>query len=309
MRPAGDRDGFYMNGIIIVDKPAGITSFDVVGRLRRLTGERRVGHAGTLDPMATGVLPLFFGAATKAISLLPCQDKTYIAGLRLGMTTDTGDLTGRVKSRGDFPPRKEPLLRALERFRGPVSQTPPMYSAVHYRGRHLYEYARAGREVPRTARTVQIYGLSLRQAREEAGEYTLEVSCSKGTYIRTLVEDIGAELGCGAVMTSLRRIFAAGFSLEQAHSLPELEKRRAEGGLESCLLSTETPFGAFPAVEVTEKQAVRFCHGGGLALERLREPPEEGLCRLRSGERFLGLGRVDRETRELRVAMLQARPE
>lgn len=298
-----------MDGIIVVDKPAGLTSFDVVGRLRRLTGERRVGHAGTLDPMATGVLPLFFGAATRLVSRLPCQDKTYVARLQLGVTTDTGDVTGRELSRADFPRRKEPLLAALEQFRGPVSQLPPMYSAVRYHGRHLYEYARAGEEAPRAARTVTIYSLALRGAQKEAGTYTLEVSCSKGTYIRTLVEDIGAVLGCGAVMTALRRTFAAGFSIGQAYTIAELEDRQSRGELEQSFLSAEEPFGGLPAVEVTEKQAGRFCHGGGLALDRLPAPPEEGLCRVRAEDRFLGLGRVDREARELRVAVLLARPE
>lgn len=298
-----------MNGIVVVDKPAGLTSFDVVGRLRRLTGERRVGHAGTLDPMATGVLPLFFGTATKLVGLLPCQDKRYIAELQLGLTTDTGDITGRELSRAEFPRQKAALLAALEKFRGPVSQLPPMYSAVRVHGRHLYEYARAGEDAPRAARTVTIYGLALRAAQEEAGTYTLEVACSKGTYIRTLVEDIGAALGCGAVMTALRRTFAAGFALGQAHTLVELEDRRGRGELAGCFLDAEEPFGDLPAVEATEKQAVRFCHGGGLALERLLSPPEEGLCRVRAGGNFLGLARVDRELRELRVAVLLARPE
>lgn len=298
-----------MNGIVIVDKPAGLTSFDVVGRLRRLTGERRVGHAGTLDPMATGVLPLFFGAATRLVSLLPCQDKKYIAGLQLGVTTDTGDITGRERSRMEFPRQKEPLLAALAQFRGPVSQVPPMYSAVRVHGRHLYEYARAGEDAPRAARTVTIYDLRLLEAQEAAGRYTLEVACSKGTYIRTLVEDIGAVLGCGAVMTALRRTFAAGFSIGQAHTLAELEDRQARGELPGAFLEAEAPFLALPAVEITEKQAARFCHGGGLAFERLPSPPEEGLCRVRFSGACLGLARADREARELRVAVLLARPE
>lgn len=298
-----------MDGIIVVDKPAGITSFDVVSRLRRLTGERRVGHAGTLDPMATGVLPLFFGTATKLISLLPCQDKAYTAALRLGITTDTGDITGSVHSRANYPRQKEPLLAALEHFRGRVSQLPPMYSAVHYQGRHLYEYARAGEEVPRQPREVTIYGLSLREAREEAGEYTLDVTCSKGTYIRTLIEDIGAALGCGAVMTALRRTAAAGFSLEQARTLEELTGRQIDGELAGCVLDAETPFVDLPAVEVTPRQAARFCHGGSLARERLGAPPANGLCRVRGAGRFLGLARVADETGELRVAALLARPE
>ena len=295
-----------MNGIIIVDKPAGITSFDVVSRLRKLTGERKIGHAGTLDPMATGVLPLFLGSATHAVSLLPCQDKRYAAGLRLGVTTDTGDITGRVLSRADVHVTGDEFIRAAESFRGPILQTPPMVSAVRYQGRHLYDYARAGIEVPRPPRPVTFYELAARTVDESAGEYGLEVACSKGTYIRTLVTDIGQRLGCGAAMTSLRRTFAAGFPIGSAFTLEQIARLSADGRLEECRMDVETAFASLPAVEVTPRQAVRFRNGGGLSLQRVDAAPSEGNCRVRGDGRLLGIACVDREAQELRVAALFA---
>lgn len=295
-----------MNGIIIVDKPAGITSFDVVSRLRKLTGERKIGHAGTLDPMATGVLPLFLGSATRAVSLLPCQDKRYTAGMKLGITTDTGDITGHILSRAGVHATGEDVIRTAESFRGPILQTPPMVSAVRYQGHHLYEYARAGVEVPRPPRPVTVYDLAVRSTDEAAGEYELEVSCSKGTYIRTLITDIGQRLGGGAVMTSLRRTFAAGFPIESAFTLEQLARLAADGRLEECRLDIETPFSSLPAVEVTSRQAVRFRNGGGLSLRRVDAAPSEGSCRVWGEGRLLGIARVDQDAQELRVAALFA---
>ena len=210
------------NGIIIIDKPAGWTSMDVCAKLRGIFHERRVGHAGTRDPMATGILPVFIGRATRAVEYASQGDKEYVAALRLGVVTNTQDTTGTVLEThpaGDIP--RETLERALEGFRGEIRQIPPMYSAVKVGGKKLYELARKGREVEREARLVTIHDLELLAEApfgwpEEESTWFLRVRCSKGTYIRTLCHDIGQALGCGGAMSALRRTMACGFSLEEA---------------------------------------------------------------------------------------------
>ena len=195
-------------GILCIDKPEGFTSFDVVAKLRGIARERRVGHAGTLDPMATGVLPLFFGRATKACDILPRQDKRYLASFKLGVTTDTQDITGTVLSE-QTPDADEARVRAAAAgLVGDIMQTPPMYSAVRVNGQRLYELARRGVEVERAARPVTVYSIDFTACDVQANTFTIDVHCSKGTYIRTLIADIGAALGCGAVMTALRRTMA-----------------------------------------------------------------------------------------------------
>ena len=190
------------NGILCIDKPEGFTSFDVVAKLRGIARERRVGHAGTLDPMATGVLPLFFGRATKACDILPRQDKRYLADFRLGVTTDTQDETGRVLCERDPSGVSEADVRkAAARFTGEIMQVPPMYSALRVEGKRLYELARQGVEVERKARPVTIHSLDFVSWDGASHTCRIDVHCSKGTYIRTLVADIGEALGCGAVMT------------------------------------------------------------------------------------------------------------
>ena len=189
------------DGIIIMDKPQGFTSFDMVAKMRGMLGTRKVGHAGTLDPMATGVLPIFVGRATKCCDLLPDQDKNYTATFELGYTTDTLDATGKLLSRQPVTVGEEQVRTVLERFRGPISQLPPMYSAISIGGKRLYDLARQGIEVERERRSVTIHSLELTAAQPQENRYTIEVSCSKGTYIRTLCADIGEALGCGATMT------------------------------------------------------------------------------------------------------------
>lgn len=296
-----------MNGIIVLNKPAGVTSFGAVAQVRRLCGVRRAGHAGTLDPMATGVLPVFLGCATRAIPLLPATDKAYAARMRLGCNTDTGDVTGKVTRTRPVRADAADVRAALPAFTGDILQVPPMYSAVHVNGERLYAIARRGETVERAPRPVTIRELTLEAADEAAGEYALRVSCSAGTYIRTLVEDIGEALGCGAVMTALARTAAAGFKLAQAYT-PEQLRTAAEGGaLQSCVLSVETVFAAqfgTPAVAVTQPQAARFCNGGALARERVPNAPPAGLCRVYGPDgRFLGL--VEADAQELRMRWLQ----
>ena len=202
-----------MDGILCLDKPAEMTSFAACAMLRRLTGEKKVGHAGTLDPMATGVLPVFFGKATRAIPLLPCHDKTYTATLQFGRCSDTLDCWGTVTETGGALPSLSEIEALLPAFRGEILQVPPMTSALKKDGVRLYELARQGIEVPREARPVTIYELTVDAYDANAGVLTITCSCSAGTYIRSLCDDLGRALGCGAVMTTLRRTAAAGYSL------------------------------------------------------------------------------------------------
>ena len=214
-----------MNGVLVLDKPAGFTSFDAVAVLRKLTGERKIGHTGTLDPMATGVLPMLLGKAAKAADLLPDTDKAYRAEFTLGKRFDTGDSTGRVLEERDVPVSRAQLEAALDKFRGEIDQMPPMVSAVSIGGKRLYEYARQGVEVPRKPRKVRIFRLELAHYDEAARAGALLVRCSKGTYIRTLIEDIAGEMGALGAMTALRRTAACGFMEADACPLETLRAR------------------------------------------------------------------------------------
>lgn len=296
-----------MNGIIIVDKPAGLTSFDVVSRLRRLTGERKIGHAGTLDPMATGVLPVFLGTATKAIDLLPSQLKGYTAAFRLGLTTDTGDITGRILSVCEVKAGFPEVEKAAFSLEGESLQLPPMYSAIKQNGVRLYSLAREGITVERKPRPIHVFHIALSPGNPDEHEYNIEILCSKGTYIRTIITDIGEKLGCGATMTSLRRTSSAGFDLNMAFTLEAITELAAAGRLGECMIAAETPFGEEFEVNVTPKQAVRFLNGGELSYERLAKAPRGVLCRVKCGDRFLGLAENDCENRALKVKCLFAR--
>lgn len=290
-----------MNGIIILDKPSGFTSFDAVAVLRGLSHQKKIGHTGTLDPMATGVLPILLGRAAKALNFLPDTDKEYVASFRLGERRDTGDITGEVVEQSPAPVALEALEAALPQFRGEILQVPPMYSAVSVGGKRLYELARKGLEVERPARPVTISRLELLSYDPQTKEGSLRVGCSKGTYIRVLIEDLARAAGSCGTMTALRRTSACGFSQEDAHSLEALKALAAEGRLEEALLPVEGLFALYPAVRVSPAQATRFQNGGGLDLARLRGVPEEGLCRVKSPQGlFLGLGQVDRTRGEMK---------
>ena len=290
-----------MNGIIILDKPSGFTSFDAVAVLRGLSHQKKIGHTGTLDPMATGVLPILLGRAAKALNFLPDTDKEYVASFRLGERRDTGDITGEVVERSPAPVALEALEAALPQFRGEILQVPPMYSAVSVGGKRLYELARKGLEVDRPARPVTISRLELLSYDPQTKEGSLRVGCSKGTYIRVLIEDLARAAGSCGTMTALRRTSACGFSQEDAHSLEALKALAAEGRLEEALLPVEGLFALYPAVRVSPAQATRFQNGGGLDLARLRGVPEGGLCRVKSPQGlFLGLGQVDRARGEMK---------
>lgn len=279
-----------MDGLLCIDKPAGMTSFSCCAALRRWLPVKKVGHAGTLDPNATGVLPLLVGRATRAVSLLPCHDKAYTVTLRFGQTSDTLDIWGDVTDTGAPFPREEQIDEALPRFVGEIRQVPPMVSALKKDGVRLYELARQGVEVEREARPVVIYSLQKQAYHPQTGELTLDCHCSAGTYVRTLCDDLGRMLGCGGVMVSLRRTMAAGYTLEQCLSWEEAERLAGQGQLAGRLMPVETAFETFPEVFVSAAQAVRFQNGGALSLDRLKTPVE-GMVRVKSPEGwFLGLG-------------------
>ena len=290
-----------MTGVLILDKPAGFTSFDAVAVCRRLCHERKIGHTGTLDPMATGVLPLLLGKATRAASLLEDTGKEYEAGFRLGVATDTEDSTGKVLETSGTPVSREVLESLLPRFRGEIMQVPPMYSAVSKDGKRLYELARKGIEVERDARPVTIFKLELIEYHEETREGKLTVSCSKGTYIRTLIADLAKAAGSLGVMTALRRTKACGFTLADAVTLDEAKALSEAGTLEEKLRPVEGLFAHLPAVTVSGAQATRFGNGGQLDLNRVgafrRKKPEAGLVfRVKTEDgAFLGLGKTEPE--------------
>lgn len=285
-----------MNGVLIVDKPQQFTSFDVVAVVRKLSGQRKIGHTGTLDPNATGVLALLLGNATKAQDIVPNHDKSYVADFRLGMTTDTLDIWGEVKTSKQTSVKREELEKILPEFKGEIEQIPPMFSAVSVGGQRLYDLARKGVEVERKSRKVRIYSLELEGFDEKTQSGTLSVSCSKGTYIRTLIDDIGQRLEAGAVMTGLRRTEACGFSLNQALTLDEVKKLAADGMLEEKLQSTESLFESYPRVFLTEAQARRFKNGGEISCLRTKLAEENlsggEVFRVCSGKTFLGLGKI-----------------
>ena len=299
-----------MTGVLILDKPADFTSFDAVAVCRRLCHERKIGHTGTLDPMATGVLPLLLGKATRAASLLEDTDKEYEAGFRLGVSTDTEDSTGKVLETSDTPVSRELLESLLPRFRGEIMQVPPMYSAVSKDGKRLYELARKGIEVERDARPVTIFKLELIEYHEETREGKLAVSCSKGTYIRTLIADLAKAAGSLGVMTALRRTKACGFTLADAVTLDEAKVLSEAGTLEEKLRPVESLFAHLPAITVSGAQATRFGNGGQLDLKRIpafrkQNPPDGEIVRVR-GEKgeFLGLGQVQAEKGWLAILKL-----
>lgn len=258
-----------ISGVIVIDKHEGVTSHDIVNKIRRLFGTRRVGHTGTLDPMATGVLPILVGRAAKAAEYLVSEDKTYTAGIRLGVTTDTQDTTGTVLSRCESLPDAETFFRVCHDFVGSYDQLPPMYSALKVGGKKLVDLAREGVEVERTPRPVTIHSLAATAVDPVAGEYRITVHCSKGTYIRTLCDDIGRALGCGAAMSSLRREASGGFTLQNAYTVEELEAKTV-GEREALLLPTEALFSALPAVCLPDFYARLSRNGAEIYLRKIR---------------------------------------
>ena len=250
-----------MTGIVIVDKPAGWTSQDVTARLRRVFGTRRIGHGGTLDPMATGVLPVFVGRATRGVEFFEHADKTYEAVLRLGTVTDTQDSTGTVLEKRPVTVTEAEFRDILPKFTGEIAQIPPMYSAIKVDGKKLYELARAGKEVERKPREITIFSLELLEFSGETAK--IRVHCSKGTYIRTLCHDIGAALGCGGCMETLRRTAAGEYTLADSVELDTLLNAERP---EDYLRDVDTLFRQYPAVTLTEKQTLRCRNGNSFSI-------------------------------------------
>lgn len=278
-----------MTGLILIDKTEGITSFGAVARVRRICKEKKCGHSGTLDPMATGVMTVLLGGATRFCELLPCHDKAYTASFRLGLITDTLDITGKILEVREVNVSEEDVKNAAKEFTGEIEQLPPMYSAVSVNGQRLYELARKGIEAERPKRKVNIFSLEFLENSNE-NEYTINVECSSGTYIRTLISDIGEKLGCGASLTSLRRTKANGFDISEAVTVEELEK----GNPEDFLIPVDKAMVQYPAINVTAAQAKRFSNGGELFTERLNVKTEPGLYRIYDPvNTFIGIGEND----------------
>lgn len=280
-----------MQGILVVDKPQGWTSFDVIAKLRGVLGTRKLGHSGTLDPMATGVLPVFCGGASKAVDLQLDHDKTYRAVLKLGGRTDTGDITGTVLETAPVTAGEAELLAVLPRFEGKMMQTPPMYSAVKVNGQPLYKLARQGVEIERRPREIEVYSI-VYGGMAAANEYTLTVRCSKGTYIRTLLEDIAAAMGQKGTMSALRRTAAGLYTEAGAHTLEEIlaAKEQGSGALQALLLPVESAFGQLPALTV-EPWVERHLYNG---CPTSHYPAADGRYRVRSEDgRFLGLASIE----------------
>ena len=279
-----------MQGILIVDKPTDWTSFDVIAKLRGILGTRKLGHSGTLDPMATGVLPVFCGGASKAVDLQLDHTKAYRAVLKLGARTDTGDVTGTVLETAPVTAGEKELLEVLPQFVGAQMQTPPMYSAVKINGQPLYKMARQGIEVERKARPIEIFRLEYGGSPAE-NEYELTVRCSKGTYIRVLLEDIAAAMGQKGTMSALRRVAAGVYTEADAHTLEEIQAAKNEGpaALEALMLPVESVFGSLPLLTVAPKVEQHLYNGCPTS----RYPAADGRYRVRNeAGQFLGLANI-----------------
>lgn len=293
-----------MNGILCMNKPQDFTSFDVIGKLRGILHMKRLGHTGTLDPMATGVLPILVGTATKACNILPNQDKTYQATVVFGKATDTLDIWGKPLQ--NYPEQhvtEAALCAILPEFLGDITQLPPMYSAVSVNGKRLYELARKGETVERPTRTVHIDAITLDAFDETQQTATLTVSCGKGTYIRTLLSDIGQRLGGDAVMTALTRTAACGYLLQECLTFEQVAAAMANGTLEEHLLPTDSLFSSYPKLRLNAAQERMFCNGVKLDLNRLRnlQPDQDIYTVYGATGTFLGTALADRTQQELRI--------
>ena len=288
-----------MQGLLLLNKPSGITSFGAVARVKRLAQEKRVGHTGTLDPMATGVLPVLLGRATALSGWMLDADKRYTATVRLGLATDTEDITGKVLSESPVSVTEAQIREALTRFTGTFGQKPPMFSALKKDGVRLYKMARKGESIDLPERDITVFSAELLAFLPKENTFRASFHVSGGTYIRSLARDIGEYLGCGAVLSELCRTAACGFSLDDCVSLETL----TEENLPDYVSEEETAVSHLPWIGVTQKQAVRFCNGGALAFDRLpRSDFSDGeRVRVKYGSTFLGIGRANREKEQLEI--------
>lgn len=293
-----------LDGIIIIDKPKDITSFRVVSVVRKSLGVKKVGHMGTLDPMATGVLPIMLGKATKTLDLIENHKKKYIASVKFGIETDTQDITGKITRRYDKKIKYGELQQVLIKFIGEIFQTPPMYSAIKKNGVRLYELARKGECIEREKRKIHIGNIDIKDFDEEKQEAKILVDCSRGTYIRSLCSDIGKALSCGATMTDLRRLESNGFSIDKSLTIEEFLECAQEKKIENMIIPIESLFESLEEIHITPGQAVRFKNGAGLLLSRIRgnlKWRDKDKYRIFDGDKFLGLGIVNSNKNELSV--------
>ena len=296
-----------MQGLVLINKPKGITSFSAVARIKRLAGEKRVGHTGTLDPMATGVLPVLLGRATTLSSLMLDDDKKYIARVKLGVLTDTDDITGNIIAENKVAVSQGDIDNILQKFVGKISQTPPMYSALKKDGVRLYDLARQGKTVEIKPREIEVFELLVLSPLDSENCFTMLCHVSKGTYIRSLARDIGNALGCGATLSELNRIMTSGFDIEKCVSLDDIN----EENIGNYLLNEEVAVSHLRALSVTKNQAVRFCNGGQLAVERLNVEnfKENELFRIKYKNQFLGIGIADCEKQQIAIKCIVNYPE
>ena len=293
-----------MNGVLCVNKPQDFTSFDVVAKLRGILQTKRLGHGGTLDPMATGVLPVFVGTATKACDIMPDNTKSYRAGFRLGFTSDTQDVWGEVSESSGTAVSGADILGVIPEFTGRIMQLPPMYSAVQVNGQRLYDLARKGIEVEREAREIEVFSLRLVSYDEQKREGELDIACGKGTYIRTIINDIGEKLGCGGIMTSLVRTSSGGFTLADCFTFEQIQQARDENRLEELILPIERVFAKLPKLKLNEVQTRMYRNGVKLDLARVRNIRDDADDYAVYGfdGAFIGRALTDRENGILRVA-------
>lgn len=281
-----------INGVIIVNKHKGVTSHDIVAKIRRLYGTKKVGHTGTLDPMATGVLPILIGRAAKAAEYLVSDSKRYVAEIKLGIETDTEDITGKILKTSDTLPGKTEFFEVCKEFVGEIYQTPPMYSAIKVGGKKLVDLAREGKEVERTPRKIEIKSILPEEVSEKEGIYTLDVECSKGTYIRTLCADIGKKLGCGAAMSSLERSRSGNFDIKDAYTVCELENMTPEQRA-SVVRPVETLFSELPAVTLDDFYAKLCKSGCEIYQHKIKTAyPVDEFVRILDKNGFFALGKV-----------------
>ena len=293
-----------MNGILCVNKPEGFTSFDVIAKLRGIMKIKRIGHGGTLDPMATGVLPVFVGTATKACDIIPDTSKAYRAGFRLGISTDTLDITGEITAEYSSKVTEKDILDVIPKFTGNIKQIPPMYSAIKIGGQKLCNLARKGIEIERPEREITVDSIKLESFDEDSQSGVISVICSKGTYIRSLIDDIGKSLGCGGVMTSLVRTWSGGFSLSDCFTLEEIQKYADLGNIEEkVLISVESAFSGLPKLRLNEVQTRMYRNGVKLDLNRINHI-KENVCEYAVygyDHEFIGIACADFQKFELRV--------
>lgn len=291
-----------MLGLLLLNKPQGITSFGAVAAIKRLSGEKRVGHTGTLDPMATGVLPILIGRATVLSQHLIDADKSYCATIKLGIATDSCDITGNVISKCDVNVSDSEITNVLKTFKGRQMQIPPMHSAIKQNGVRMYELARKGETVDIPPRAIEVFNIDKTSQLNNQFEFDIDTTVSKGTYIRSLCRDIGEKIGCGATLTKLCRTKTAGFTLEQCVSLDSLTPQN----IADYILPCDVVVDYMPQITVSDKQAIRFKNGGQLSLDRIKDVAftDNMLYRVYNNQIFLGLGCANTESNSLKIECL-----